>query len=430
MAPVCQAGPGGADRYLEDRSSKGFTVIQCHLLPWGVDLTNAYGEKAFNDGDVGSPNESYWEHVDYILEKGAGLGLYMAVLPAWARTYTETRLGSPENKILSDDPRAAYGYGYFLGSRYREMDHLVWILGGDSWGTRDSIYDNLARGITDAYAGGDPAGVLMSYHPKGGTYRPPATSTGEFYHNKEWLDFNMIQSGHRIGNRNFERIREDYHRMPIKPTLESEPCYEHHPVMHDFANGEFNAWHLRRRAYWSILAGGFGFTYGGNGIWQMATPDEPGKETHFNYYWYDALDFEGGKQMVYVRSLFESRPFTDPARVPDQGILADTTGGVDGHIQCARAADRSYWIIYVTNGREFRLDPATLEDRDYRAWWYDPRTGQCVDRDSLERKMPFRLNEGESAGSFDPPGVQGEGNDWILVLDKKGAGYGIPGKPK
>ena len=102
----------------------------------------------------------------------------------------------------------------------------------------------------------------MSFHPKGGTYRPPATSTGEFYHAQPWLDFNMIQSGHRVGNKNYEKIQEDYHRQPTKPTLDSEPCYEQHPIEHKFDQGVFEAWHLRRRAYWSLLAGAFGFTYG------------------------------------------------------------------------------------------------------------------------------------------------------------------------
>lgn len=417
-----------ARRYLADRSEKGFTVIQVQLLPLVVEHTNAYGETAFLDRDVRKPNEPYWEHVDYVLETAAELGLYMAVLPAWARAYTETRLGNPENKILSDDPEAAYVYGSFLGGRYQEMENLIWILGGDSWGTKDSIYDNLAEGIKDTYGHGNPDRVLMSYHPKGGTYRPPATSSAEFYHDKEWLDFNMIQSGHRIGNRNFERITEDYRINPVKPTLESEPCYEHHPVRHDFANGEFSAWHLRRRAYWSILAGGFGFTYGGNGIWQMATPEEPGRDSHFNYYWYEALDHEGGKQMIHVRNLFESRPFIDPERMPDQGILLDPTDSTDAHIQSARAEDFSYWIIYVTNGREFSLKADLLQEKKYRAWWYDPRTGKVFGRDAEEIRKPFKITIEDQVLSMDPPGEEGEGQDWILVLDEVSARYGVPGK--
>jgi hypothetical protein len=303
------------------------------------------------------------------------------------------------------------------------------VLGGDSYGTKDTIYYRMAQGIIDGYRDGDGSQVLMSYHPKGGTYRPPATSSGEFYHHMEWLDFNMIQSGHRIGNRNFERIEEDYLRQPVKPTLESEPCYEQHPVKHNYENGRFGAWHLRRRAYWAILAGSFGFTYGGNGIWQMATPDRPGRESHFSHYWYEALEHEGGNQMVHVRNLFESRPFINPERIPDQSILADPSDSTDEHIQCARAADFSYWIIYVTNGREFSLYTDKLANPEYRGWWYDPRTGECLGADSSLIRRPFRIDTGTGPCHFDPPGTPGEGNDWILVLDAKKSPYGMPGRP-
>jgi hypothetical protein len=351
----------------------------------------------------------------------------LAVLPAWARTYIETRLGNPEHKLFTHDPEGTYDYGFYLGNRFRDMDHLIWGLGGDSWGTRDTIYNKMASGIIDGYRDGDGDRVLMSYHPKGGTYRPPATSTGEFYHNMEWLDFNMIQSGHRIGNRNFEKISEDYHRLPVKPTLESEPCYEQHPVKHNYENGRFGAWHLRRRAYWAVLAGSFGFTYGGNGIWQMSTADRPGKESHFSHYWHEALEHEGGQQMIHVRNLFESRPFIDPERIPDQGILADPSDSTDEHIQCARAADFSYWIIYITNGREFRLHKDYLESREYKGWWYDPRTGDCMGPDSSLIRRPFHIELGSTFCRFDPPGLAGEGNDWVLVLDANRTSYRIPG---
>ncbi len=415
-------------RYLEDRKAKGFTVIQCQLLPVNPDLENAYGHRPFHERDVRQPIEEYWDHVAYVLEKAGETGLYMAVLPAWARTYIEDRLGNPEYKLFTNDPQGAYDYGYYLGRRFMDMDHLIWVLGGDSWGTKDSIYNRMAQGITDGYRDGDGDRVLMSYHPKGGTYRPPATSSGEFYHDMEWMDFNMIQSGHRIGNRNFEKITEDYNRLPVKPTLESEPCYEHHPVRHDFKNGEFSAWHLRRRAYWAILAGSFGFTYGGNGIWQMSTPERPGRESHFNYYWYQALDHEGGKQMVHVRNLFESRPYIDPQRMPDQGIIFSQQDTVDGHVQCARAGDYSYWIIYVTNGRALGLRTGFLKRREYRAWWYDPRTGLTFNPDSAVITKPFEFNAVDDPCIFDPPGSPGPGNDWVLVLDDVNAGYGIPGK--
>jgi hypothetical protein len=97
----------------------------------------------------------------------------------------------------------------------------------------------LAKGLTETYADGQPDRILFTYHPPGGTWRPPATSSGEFFHAEPWLDFNMIQSGHAKDNASYERIRDDYNRQPTKPTLDAEPCYEQHPVKHKYENGLF-----------------------------------------------------------------------------------------------------------------------------------------------------------------------------------------------
>ncbi|MEM1136685.1 MAG: DUF4038 domain-containing protein, partial [Bacteroidota bacterium] len=340
-------------RYFEDRYSKGYNVIQTHLLPSDITQTNRNGDRPFIDFDPTQLNDAYWQHIDFVVNTADEYGLYLALLPAWARTYVEKEHGIPRNKIFTDNPEAAYQYAKLLGERYKGFKNIIWILGGDTWGNQDDVYDSMALGITESFADGKADQVLISFHPQGGTYKPPATSSAEFYHSKEWLDFNMIQSGHKIGNRNFERIQQDYQMELVKPTLESEPCYEYHPVMHQFKNGVFNAWHLRRRAYWSILAGGFGFTYGGNGIWQMATEEDKGKSTHFNYFWYEALDFEGGNDMRHVRNLFESRPFIDPERLPDQRLIISQNEAVNFHIQCARAKDFSYIIVYSTSGGSF-----------------------------------------------------------------------------
>ena len=412
-----------ADQYLTHRKAQNFNVIQCSVIHGGITETNAYGDSAFVNRDITAPNEAFWQYVDYVVRRAHDHGLYLAILPAWARTYTETNHGDSISKVLVHDTLAAYQYGRFLGNRYQDYSHLVWILGGDTWGTKDTIYRQLARGLTN---GGAPDTVLMTFHPKGGTYRPPATSSGEFYHDEPWLDFNMLQSGHRVGNRNFERIQEDYHRHPVKPTLDGEPCYEHHPVMHQYDSGEFYAYHLRRRGYWSVLAGAFGYTYGASGIYQMSTPQRKGKVSHFKHYWYDALDYEGANDMQHLRRLFESRPFVRPARVPDQTIVANPSDSIDFHLQAARADDYSYWLVYFTSGSKQALDLSSAGDRSYQAWWYNPRDGKTYDSAGNPSNAPFREVAGQNV-LFDPPGEQSLDNDWVLVLDEKSAKYPPPG---
>src|SRR5690606_16533765 len=217
-----------ATRYLKDRKAKGFTVIQAHLLGWDIENENAYGVSPFIEDNFSKPNEAYWKHADFIINKAEELGLYMALLPAWAVNYTELtyiEIKPDYDYPMSYDSTLAYHYARFLGERYKAHKNIIWWLGGDVWGKKHAIYDNMAKGLTETYADGDPDKILISFHPQGGTNRPPATSTSEFYHGKAWLDFNMIQLGHRLGNKNYERIAEDYQKVPIKLTLVSEPSY-------------------------------------------------------------------------------------------------------------------------------------------------------------------------------------------------------------
>lgn len=407
-------------RYLKDRKEKRFNVIQVQMLPLSIQDENAYGHVAFDNEDLNTPNADYWAHVDFVLEQLRTMGFYVALVPAWAAVHVETKRN--KSPFIHNSERG-YQYGVFIGERYKNFENLIWFLGGDVRPTRHEVYDALARGIKEGAQGGDAEDALMSYHPPGGTFRPPATSSGEFYHDKPWMDFNMIQSGHLIGNKNYERIAEDYARTPVKPTFDSEPCYEHHPVKHDFKYGEFFAHHMRRRAYWSVLAGAFGYTYGGNGIWQMDKPGHTGRKSHHNYFWYDALDHEGATQMQYVRALFESRP----SWVPDQSIVVGEAGAVDDRVQSARAGDGSYWMVYVTNGRTIELDLTAFDGALVHAWWYNPRDGRTYTLDLKETEAPLEISTDQTIQPFDPPGAIGEGQDWVLVLDEASKRYGVPG---
>ncbi len=60
-----------ADYYLENRASLGFTVIQAVVLAEenGLIDPNPYGEVPLYDLDPARPNEAYFEHVDYIINR-------------------------------------------------------------------------------------------------------------------------------------------------------------------------------------------------------------------------------------------------------------------------------------------------------------------------------------------------------------------------
>jgi hypothetical protein len=130
-----------ADRYLADRAAKGFTVIQAVVLAEldGLDTPNAYGHKPLINNDPTMPNEDYFQHVDYVVNKARELGLFIGMLPTWGKYWKTV----PESSIRRTHGSTAAFWA--CGTR----SPIVWILGGDH-----NPGDNGERSILGAIADG------------------------------------------------------------------------------------------------------------------------------------------------------------------------------------------------------------------------------------------------------------------------------------
>jgi len=397
-----------ADRYLADRAAKGFTVIQAVVLAEldGLETPNAYGHKPLINNDPTMPNEDYFQHVDYVVNKARELGLFIGMLPTWGK-YWKTGSGvfNPANARI---------YGRFLGLRYKEAP-IVWILGGDH-NPADSSEQSVIAIMAHGLEAGDGGSHLITYHPRG-----PGLSS-DFFHTADWLDFNMYQSSHAARDHDNGLFAErDYGLMPTKPTLDGEPRYEDIPVGFYNAgadpNRRFDDYDVRQAAYWSLLAGACGHTYGNNNIWQMW---RPGRKPVIwaSTPWHEALDRPGASQMIHVRKLFESRPFTK--LVPDRSIVLDGPNYGGAKIRAARASDGSFAFVYSPRGEPFTVRMDAIHAPRIRETWFDPREGAA---------KPLHTTDTSGIQTFVPP-TSGRGHDWILVLDDATAGFPSPGQPK
>lgn len=397
-----------ADRYLSNRAAKGFTVIQAVVLAErrGLDDPNPYGHLPLNERDPMQPNETYFAHVDYIIEKAAALGLTIGMLPTWGAYWKH----DSQNLIFT--PENAHAFGRFLGARYRHAP-TVWVLGGDA-----NIAHVNERAIIDAMAGGlkqgDGGAHLMTFHPRG----PGLSSTQ--VHDADWLDFNMIQSSHGAHDHdNGLFVDHDYALTPVKPTVDGEPRYENIPVGFYFRNVDpfhrFSAFDVRQAAYWALLAGALGHTYGNNNVWQMWAP---GRESVISadIPWWEALDHPGAFQMGFVRRLFTARPFAKLQ--PAQAMLygGPTTGGAK--IRAARAEDGSFAFVYSPFGEPFTIDLTRIHAPRVKEIWYDPRYG-------VAHHLHTTANVGFQ--TYTPP-TTGRGEDWLLIVEDADAGFLLPGK--
>jgi len=390
-----------ADLYLENRAKKGFTVIQAVALAEleGETRPNAYGEFPLINKEPSKPNEAYFKHVDYIVNKAASLGLFTGMLPTWG-IYWKT---NPDNKRRLFTVENARLYGEFLGKRYKDKP-VIWILGGDhnpdNPGEKE-IIEAMAMGLKE----GDKGAHLITFHPRG-----PGRSS-DYFHSSEWLDMNMFQSSHAArGSDNGLFAEFDYKLAPPKPTIDGEPRYENlmvgfyyqgnHPAV------KFTSYDIRTAAYWSMLAGACGHTYGNNNIWQMWREGEKnviGAEIP----WYVAIDHPGSFEMTYLRKFFETNPWYKLK--PAQYLILDGPGTGPSKIRAAIASDESYMVVYSPMGEPFTMNLDSLASHRITEKWFDPRYGTYFTIHSADTR---------SVKTYTPPS-SGDGCDWVLVVETR-----------
>lgn len=382
-----------AAHYLQVRADQGFNVVQAVALAEldGLKTPNRYGEVPLHDLDPEKPNEAYFAFVDRVLARANALGLRLGLLPTWGNQWN--RMNAPGEEVFTPDN--AYVYGEFLGRRYRDA-HLIWILGGDRL-VQTREHRDILRAMAAGLEKGDGGAHLKTFHPRG------KHTSAETFHDEAWLDFNMVQSGHTRDYPNWEMIERDYRRVPPKPVLDGEPCYEGHAIMTDDwePNDDwFTDWHARRACYRAVFAGACGHTYGAGAVWQMFDAARCHATGKVNASWRESLDLPGATQMRRARRLLESlTPSQYFSRVPDDALIVARPARV---LAAGATRGEGFALAYLPDGGEIEIAD---EFKDYGARWFDPRSGE--------------YSRCETSGTTFVAPTQGEGCDWVLHLEEK-----------
>ncbi len=393
-----------AVNYLENRRKKGFTVIQAVILAEldGLNTPNQEGNKPLIDNDPEKINEAYFEHVDWIIRKAEEMGMFIALLPTWGDKVDKQWGVGP----VIFNPENAAVYGETLGRRYNNFKNIIWVVGGDRRVREPyfAVWDAMAQAIKK-----HDKNHLMTFHPGGGC------SSLSWFPEADWLDFNMIQTGHK--ERSYAIYKKvlvrDYAHKRTMPVLDGEPRYEDHPhYWQPEVLGWFNHIDIRQSAYWSIFSGACGYAYGCHAIWQMLTPErEPiGKARNT---WYDDLDLPGAWDMMHVRNLMESRPFLE--RIPFQEILLN--GFVSETDYIVATQGKNYLMVYLPTGLAAKLDLKKCGWTKAKCWWFNCQTGEAefIEVVDCTDVKTFKSTTG------------GWGNDWVLVLDNAEINFPKPG---
>ncbi len=408
--------------YMSARRAQGFTAVQLVALDpeRDVGMRNPAGHAALIDDDLDQPNERYFEYLDYVLDVAEEFGLYVLLLPVWGQLVVGENWGGARfAKTVTE--QNAYRYGRWIGERYRERPNILWCLGGDRHPIHRGIdyrdvWRRMAEGLAKGVTGEDcrwsersPAwsDIVITYHTcyemETGEY-----STMSYWNDDEaWLSFIVLQSGHGASTRSFEAVRREYERERTLPVIDIEPAYERMPMNWPQLFPLHGDWIVRERAYWALLAGACGHTYGHASVWCSISEKE--RNELLDATWYEALAHPGASQMSIVRKLVTALPFE--RWLPDQGLIAHLCGEncLNEHRQAARDRDGEFLIVYLSSGGSESVDLSALGSAEHLAVWLDPRTGELTEATSSSR-----LQSG-SARLFTAPS-DGAEEDWVLIV--------------
>jgi hypothetical protein len=301
--------------------------------------------------------------------------------------------GSFRDLLRSNGVAKAFGYGAYIGARYKNASNIIWLSGNDyqmdQWATFDPYTIALARGLRST----DPSRlqtVEFNY--------PVSLSTD----NADWASLVDLNSAYTYAP-TYAAVLKGYNHTPTIPVILIEANYEGE---HNTGGPPATAEILRRQAYWTMLSGASGQVYGNHYTWG------------FQYGpWKDKLDTSGAAQIALMARLFSGLRWYD--LVPDQdhllvasgfgspadtGLVSDNDYGT-----AAMTADGRVAVVYLPTRRAITVDMRRFSG-PVTARWFDPTNGSYAA--AAAGPIP---NAGSHEFEHGPANGQGDG-DWVLVL--------------
>lgn len=387
------------EQYFAERSRQGFTAVQAVALAEleGLTKPNFYGRLPLcMTNDMLDPTKpdtggeySYWDHVDFVVNLAAKRDMFLVMLPTWGDKF---HLCWGKGPVIFNEENA-YTYGAWIANRYKDKWNIIWMLGGDRKleEPHRKIIDAMAAGIRSV-----DTNHLITFHP------PGAQDSTDYLLDAAYMDFHTAQTSHSIDRcYQIEEVMKKMATASEKPYLDSEPRYEGHPACFDAEIGYFwDAADVRQNAYWSVLSGACGHTYGHHSIWSMTRT----ASGYFPYTWKEAITQDGAEQMGFVKALRMRRAYA--SLQPAQELLVENFTGMG---RMAAAKGEGYAYVYTPLGAPFTVNLESFTGaKCVRGLWFNPRTGE---------ETVFGIFYPGGTSLVVPPS-QGKGEDWVLVLEE------------
>lgn len=423
--------------YMKTRKKQGFTVLQIVALDpeRDVEMRNPAGEKALIDNDLSKPNEQYFKYLDWIIDEAERNEMYVLLLPVWGQLVVgEDWSNGVYEKTVTE--KNAYQYGEWIGHRYAKRNNILWCLGGDRQPIHKQkddyrevwrrLAEGLAKGVTgNALKCNEQHEVweklLITYHACYEMETGECSTFSYWDDNEAWISFIMLQSGHGSTVKNYELIKKEYERSNIMPVWDGEPAYEDMPNCWPIT-GE-SCFHdesiVRKRAYWSLLAGAFGYTYGHCNVWCSISEKERNFVSKTD--WFEALSSKGSRQIKYMHAAIEDLQLYNS--IPCQEVLLlqqKREDKLDEHIQAALIENKTALCLYFPKAGEEELSIEKLNDKqnEFYGWWYNPQNGKFYSTNYDETQNAVIYKVKDKVIKVKTPESE-EKQDWLLILKQE-----------
>ena len=336
--------------YLDKRAAQGFTVLQLNALAQWDRCGCAFDRYPFATSDYGktfdfsSMNDEYFEHARWMVGEAVARGLVPAIVVMWSNYVPDTWASA----IISDNvmpEQLVVPVVEKICSTFNEFEPVYIISGDTDWDRPGSL--ERYRLVTSAVEDAAPR-ALLAYHIKGRYDVLP-------HELAEHADVYLYQSGHNLAAQRgaYELAESFLARDPVRPVINSEPCYEQMGYSH-MLYGRFRRADVRLACWRSLLAGAnAGITYGAHGIWNWQNPDvKVGNALGEGFLQAlrheQALYLEGANDFGFARELVEELGLF--GATSDQGVLESYPEDV----RAARTTDGRL-VLYVPSNAALKL---------------------------------------------------------------------------
>jgi hypothetical protein len=401
--------------YFETRSAQGFNAVWMFALcgdtevPCQKNLATYDGLLPFASGNfptynLANPNPAYWERMDSYIRMAAQYNMVVVFFV----------FDTNNNMAIAEKAGNAgmYGFGQWLGNRYKSYPNIIWAMGNDfqTWrkglikGTKsartaarhNALIKNLMGGILNS----DSSHLML-------TELQYMSSLGS--DDALLQPYNTIRSVYTYYC-TYPKVYASYNATPEQPSMWIEGGWEYS----DTSGMAYSEKNIRQEEWYNFLAGGLG-----GFMW--ANDKLTSGKCCTNYV--AELKTIGASQFGVVKRVLTGIPWYE--LVPDQSHSLMTAGygkqntidsGLDisclnstNYVTTALTADHKYSVSYAPVPTTLSLNMAEYATM-VTLHWVDPTNGAIKE-----------LNGGAeyaNAGTqtFTTPGENAEGaTDWVLV---------------